>query len=134
MSTWPVSHTVMHAEIVNKSTENQTNSLVLNLSSSSTEDAAISHVLEYVSSSVTFLRKIVSMQLMLRVLLLYCYLLTVFWPILLISMQMQLKESMLLLFYKDTLVDKKILELMKYGKNNFSNSSNKYQVMVVSDF
>lgn len=108
MSTWLVSHTVTRAEIVNKSTENQTNSLVLNLSSSSTEDAAIYHVSEYASLSVTFLRKIVSMQLMLKVLLLYCYLLTVFWPTLLISMQMQLKESMLPLFYKDTLVDNKI--------------------------
>ena len=71
---------------------------------------------------------------MLKVLLLYCYLLTVFWLTLSIFMPMQLKVFMLLLFYKDTLVDNKILELMKYGKNNFIKFLNKFQVMEVSDF
>ena len=134
MSTWQVSHIATPAEIVNKSTENQTNSLVHNLSNSFTEDAVIFHVSEYALLFVTLLRKIESMLLMLKVLLLYCYLLTVFWLTLLISMPMQLKEFMLPLYCRDTLVANKILELMKYGKNNFNKFLNKFQAMEVSDF
>lgn len=47
---------------------------------------------------------------------------------------MQLKEFMLPLYCRDTLVANKILELMKYGKNNFNKFLNKFQAMEVSDF